>query len=78
MVEPLPSITLDPARSVYGLGDRVLVSRDPGLAPAEVLIVATNHARPHLVKVRYLHLRTGAWIARRRIVGLADDAAGPL
>lgn len=70
-------IASQPAPSSYGIGDRVLVSRDPGLAPAEAVIVATNHARPHLVKVNYLHLPTGAWIARRRIVGPADFVPGP-
>ena len=59
----------DRAADVHGVGDYVLVARDPGLAPAEAVIVATNHARPHLVKVKYLQLRSGGWIARKRILG---------
>jgi len=34
-------------------------------------IVATSSDRPHIVKVIYRHRRTGAWIARSRIVGPA-------
>lgn len=57
-------------RQRYALGDEVLVARD-GLAPAAAVIDGENEHRPHLVKVKYLHSRTGAWIARARIVGRA-------
>ena len=63
------------ARS-YGLcpfqaGDEILVSRDdvPDLEAAEATISAISADRPHVVKVNYAAAgRTGAWIARRRIV----------
>ncbi|MCA1699151.1 MAG: hypothetical protein LC790_09735 [Actinobacteria bacterium] len=55
--------------SDYDIGDRVLVIRDPGLEPAEAEILANSDDRPHLVKVKYLRSRTGAWIARARILG---------
>jgi hypothetical protein len=51
-----------------GVGARVLVARDPGLMPAEAVILAVNEYRPHLVKVRYLRSQAGAWIARSRIL----------
>jgi hypothetical protein len=64
-----PAMTsLEPAPENYRRGDRVLVQRDPGLAAAAATIVAESTACPHLVKVTYEHSRTGAWIARRRIV----------
>lgn len=68
MLKPERGIAADRAVDGYGVGDHVLVARDPGLAPGEAVIVATNHARPHLVKVKYLQLRSGGWIARKRIV----------
>ena len=74
------SYGLEPAARVarndveYGVDDEVLVARDPGLDPAPAKIVAASHDRPHIVKVIYLHSRTGAWIARSRIVG---PASGP-
>ena len=64
-----------PPRPRYAIGDRVLVSRDGGLQPAEATITADNEHRPHLAKVTYAHSRTGAWIARARIVGRADTDA---
>ena len=54
------------------VGARVLVTRDPGMRPAEAMILAENVYRPHLVKVRYVRSRAGAWIARSRIVDDAD------
>ena len=57
----------------YSLGDRVLVAREGGLEPAAAVIDGENEHRPHLVKVKYL--RTGAWIARKRIVGPVDPGA---
>ena len=69
MLESESDSAPDGAADGYGVGDHVLVARDPGLAPAGAVIVATNHARPHLVKVKYLQLRSGAWIARKRILG---------
>lgn len=60
-----------PVPADYRCEDRILVQRDPGLEPAEATIVAESDDRPHLVKVIYEHSRTGAWIARRRIVGYA-------
>lgn len=62
------------SRQEYDVGDRVLVSRDPGLAPAIAEIRASNRHRPHLIKVRYVSSGTGAWIARARIVGPAPPA----
>lgn len=59
-------------RSRHGLGDRVLVAREGGLEPAAAVIDGENEHRPHLVKVKYLDSPTGAWIARKRIVGPAD------
>ena len=50
----------------------MLVTRDPGMRPAEAMILAENVYRPHLVKVRYVRSRAGAWIARSRIVDDAD------
>lgn len=68
MLKPESDVPPDRAVDGYGVGDHVLVARDPGLAPGEAVIVATNHARPHLVKVKYLQLRGGGWIARKRIL----------
>jgi len=52
----------------YGVGERVLVTRECGLPPAAAQITAENHHRPHLVKVKYQGGRgAGAWIARIRI-----------
>lgn len=71
------SYGLEPAARVasrdveYDVDDEVLVARDPGLEPAAATIVATSSDRPHIVKVIYRHSRTGAWIARTRIVGRA-------
>lgn len=56
---------------VYTVGDHILVQRDPGLPPAEAKIVAQSAHRPHIVKVIYRQSRTGAWIARARILGHA-------
>jgi hypothetical protein len=63
--------SLEPAPEDYRRDDRVLVQRDPGLNVAEATIIAESTDRPHLVKVIYQYSRTGAWIARRRIVGYA-------
>ena len=60
-------------RARYVVGDEVLDAREGGLAPAPAVIDGENEHRPHLVKVKYLRSRTGAWIARARIVGRADD-----
>ena len=62
-------------RPRYSLGDRVLVAREGGLEPAGAVIDGENEHRPHLVKVKYLASRTGAWIARKRIVGHVDPGA---
>jgi len=62
-------------REQPGVGDRVLVARDGGLDPAVAIIKAENEHRPHLVKVQYVDSKTGAWIARKRIVGCAGDGA---
>lgn len=62
-----PSCTPDD----YKVGDHILVQRDPGLPPAEAKIVAQSAHRPHVVKVIYRQSRTGAWIARTRILGHA-------
>ncbi len=67
-----PDEAPSPGADVHGVGARVLVTRDPGLRPAEAMILAENVYRPHLVKVRYVRSRAGAWIARSRIVGDAD------
>ena len=67
-----PDEALSPGADVHGVGARVLVTRDPGLRPAEAMILAENVYRPHLVKVRYVRSPVGAWIARSRIVGDAD------
>jgi hypothetical protein len=60
----------------YALGDHVLVEREGGLEPALAVIDGENEHRPHLVKVKYLDSRTGAWIARKRITGRADRRGG--
>lgn len=62
-------------RPRYTVGDRVLVAREGGLEPAAAVIDGENEHRPHLVKVKYLASRTGAWIARKRIVGPVDPGA---
>jgi hypothetical protein len=65
-----------PRPDTYAIGDHVLVARDAGLEPAVAEITATSEARPHLVKVNYTGpARTGAWIARKRIVGRVGDGA---
>jgi hypothetical protein len=56
----------------YNVDDRVLVARDPGLEPAEAEIAALSDDRPHVVKIVYVHSRTGAWIAQKRIIGRAE------
>jgi hypothetical protein len=60
----------------YALGDHVLVEREGGLEPALAVIDGENEHRPHLVKVKYLDSRTGAWIARKRITGRAEGRGG--
>lgn len=55
----------------YTVGDHILVQRDPDLPPAEAKIIAQSAHRPHIVKVVYGQSRTGAWIARTRILGHA-------
>ncbi len=50
----------------------LLVEREGGLKPARAVIAGENEHRPHLVKVKYLDSRTGAWIARKRISEHAD------
>ena len=53
----------------YAIGDRVLVSRDEGLAPATAAVVADNEHRPQLIKVQYEHgRRSAAWVARTRLI----------
>lgn len=76
MLSTPPNSAQEPARSRRGVGARVPVARDPGLAPARAaVVVGPNHVRPHLVEVRYLHVRSGAWMARARILAAAGDAA---
>jgi len=67
-----PDEALSPGADVHGIGARVLVTRDPGMRPAEAMILAENVDRPHLVKIRYVRSGAGAWIARSRIVDDAD------
>ena len=63
----------------YRVGERVLVSQEGGLPPAEADITAENEHRPHLVKVKYRGRRgAGGWIARMRITArvITDDTRG--
>jgi hypothetical protein len=53
------------------IGEHVMVRRDPGMPPAEAVIVAHGHDRPHLIKIRYLHSRASPWIRPARILGSA-------
>jgi len=46
----------------------VLVARDAGVEPADARIIASSGARPHIVKVKYVRSRVGAWIDRTRII----------
>ena len=63
----------------YRVGERVLVSQEGGLPPAEAEIIAENEHRPHLVKVKYRGRRgAGGWIARLRITArvITDNTPG--
>jgi integrase len=64
----------------WGIGDRVLIANAYG-EPNQALVMAENPARSTVVKVKYLHSMTAAWVARVRVLGpaavankqLADD-----
>jgi hypothetical protein len=62
-------------RQSYSVGDRVLIgfpdAPPAARTPAVATIALDDPRRPNVVKVIYEHSRTGAWIARRRILGLA-------
>jgi hypothetical protein len=60
------------APSTWGVGDTVLVAdkwSPGGSAPA--LVMADDPDRPTVVKVKYLHSKTAAWVARDRVLGPA-------
>jgi integrase len=59
----------------WGVGDRVLIANAYG-EPNQALVMAENPDRPTVVKVKYLHSMTAAWVARARVLGrsaVADD-----
>jgi hypothetical protein len=55
------------------VGERVIVARDSGVAPATGEIRAADYRRRHLVKVQCVNSRAAAWIARSRILRRAHD-----
>jgi hypothetical protein len=55
------------------VGERVIVARDSGVAPATAEIRAAGYRRRHLVKVQCVDSRAVAWIARSRILRRAHD-----
>lgn len=60
----------DPGQSDMAIGDRVLIEY-AATEPATAKIAGFDPRRPNVVKVIYEHSRTGAWVARRRIIGRA-------
>jgi integrase len=67
---------LAPSASAWGMDDVVLVADkwSPDGAPAHALVMAEDPDRPTVVKVKYLHSRTAAWVARARVLGPAPVA----
>ena len=66
--------TMDTAPA-WAVGDRVLIANAYG-EPNQALVMAENPDRPTVIKVKYLHSMTAAWVARARVLGLsavADD-----
>jgi integrase len=78
-LDDLVADAADPAPT-WGVGDRVLIANAYG-EPNQALVMAENPDRPAVVKVKYLHSMTAAWVARARVLGpaavaneqLADD-----
>lgn len=67
---------MTPSRKSYTVGDRVAIGYPPsgtGGAMAVAMIVLEDPSRPHVCKVIYEHSRTGAWVARKRILGIARE-----
>ncbi|HEY7201854.1 MAG TPA: tyrosine-type recombinase/integrase [Candidatus Dormibacteraeota bacterium] len=56
----------------WGIGDVVLIE-NAYAAPNRAEVRAENPARPNVVKVVYQHSRTGAWVARSRVLGRAPE-----
>lgn len=63
--------------SDYTVGDRVAIgfpdAPRAAQAPAVATIVLEDPNRPNVCKVIYEHSRTGAWVARKRILGIARE-----
>jgi integrase/recombinase XerC len=74
--EPVGPAAL-PVAPPWGVGDTVLIADkwSPDGSPAPALVMAENPARPGVVKVKYLHSRTAAWVARSRVLGPAAAAS---
>jgi hypothetical protein len=73
MASPDPDASGEPTDVPPLVGERVMVARDPGVAPATAEIRAGDYRRRHLVKVQYGNSRAAAWIARSRILRRAHD-----
>jgi ParB family transcriptional regulator, chromosome partitioning protein len=66
-----------PPAPPWGVGDTVRIADKWSPAgEALALVMAEDPARPNVVKVKYLHSRTAAWVARDRVLGPVPTGGG--